>query len=108
LEWRLSRVTAFTFTARWTPYVSNSVLEGNIDVDDNTSGTIEVEVSTDALRNTWAIIPGFLFSWKRANLKLGIGYGDLFLPGVGLVIPGAFPSSGIPSPILDLDIFVRF
>jgi hypothetical protein len=107
-EWRLSRVAAFTFNARFTPYVSKAVFHGSIGIDDNTSGTIEVEQSLDDLKNTWAIVPGFLFSWERANLKLGVGYGDLFLPGIGLVVPGAFPSPGIPSPILDFDVFVRF
>jgi hypothetical protein len=108
LEWRLSPVVAFTLFVRWLPYVSNGVLKGTIDVDENTDGTIEAEVSTEDLKNAWAVIPGFVFSWKRANLKLGLGYGDLFLPGIGLVVPGPFPRAGTPAPVLDFDIFVRF
>jgi hypothetical protein len=108
LEWRLSRVTAFTLIARWVPYVSDSVLRGDITIDDDTGGTIEAEISTEELKNAWAIIPGFVFSWARANIKLGAGYGDLFLPGINLVVPGAFPRPGTPAPLLEFDIFVRF
>jgi len=36
------------------------------------------------------------------------GYGDLFLPGIGLVVPGAFPRPGTPAPVLEFDVFVRF
>ncbi|KPK12975.1 MAG: hypothetical protein AMJ62_15600 [Myxococcales bacterium SG8_38] len=108
LEWRLSRVTAFTFLVRWAPYVSNSVLRGDITIGDDTEGTIEAEVDTDDLKNAWALVPGFTFSWARTNLKLGVGYGDLFLPGIGLLVPGAFPRRGTPTPVLEFDIFVRF
>ena len=89
LEWRLSRVTAFSLFIRWAPYVSDSVLQEDINIDDNTGGTIEAKISTDALKNAWAIIPGFVFSWAHANLKLGGGYGDWFLPRIGLVVPSA-------------------
>lgn len=108
LEWRLSPVVAFTLFVRWLPYVSSGVIKGTIDIDENTDGTIEAEVSTEDLKNAWAVIPGFVFSWKRANFKLGVGYGDLFLPGIGLVVPGPFPRTGTPAPVLDFDIFVRF
>jgi hypothetical protein len=108
IEWRTSRVTAFTLTTRWIPYVSDSVLQGTIDIDENTGGTIEAEVDTDALMNAWAIIPGVVFSGARANFRLGVGYGSLFLPGIGLVVPGLRPRSGTPTPVLDFDVFVRF
>lgn len=106
-EWRLTRIVAFTFAVRWVPWAGNSVLRGTIDIDDSTDGTIEAEASTELL-NTWAIVPGCVFSWARANLKLGVGYGDLFLPGIGLVIPGAFPRAGTPTPVFEFDVFVRF
>ncbi|MGB8222116.1 MAG: hypothetical protein WCF10_05990 [Polyangiales bacterium] len=106
-EWRLSRVTAFTLTARWVPWASNTVVQGDINIGDNTDGTIEAELRTQ-LQNAWAIVPGFVFSWARTNLKLGVGYGDLFLPGIGLVVPGAFPRVGTPTPVVEFDVFVRF
>ena len=52
-----------------------------------------------------AIIPGFVFSWERANLRLGVGYGDVFLESMGgLVIPGSALTYLSP----ELDVFVRF
>jgi hypothetical protein len=60
------------------------------------------------LKNTYAFVPGFVFSWARANIKFGVGYGDVFLPGISLVVPGAFPRAGTPTPVVEFDVFVRF
>jgi hypothetical protein len=106
-EWRLSRVAAFTLTVRWIPWVDNADFQATIDIEAGTDATIEADVTTQ-LENAWSIIPGFVFSWARANLKFGVGYGDLFLPGIGLVVPGAFPRSGTPAPVVEFDVFVRF
>jgi len=108
LELRLSRVTSFTLFVRWAPWVSDSVLQGDINIGDDTSGTIEAQINTDNLKNAWAIVPGFVFSWARANLKLGLGFGDWFVPGIGLIVPGPFPRPGTPTPVPEFDIFVRF
>jgi len=107
-EWRLTRVTSFTLFIRWAPWVSDSVVQGDIHIGDDTSGTIEARINTESLKNAWAIIPGFVFSWARTNLKIGAGYGDWFVPGLGLVVPGAFPRPGTPTPVPEFDIFVRF
>lgn len=107
-ELRMSRVVAFTLLTRWVPYVSDSVFQGDINIDDNTGGTIEAEISTEDLKNAWAIVPGFVFSWARANFKLGVGYGSLFLPGINLLVPGVRPRQGTPAPVLEFDVFVRF
>ena len=106
-EWRLTRVTAFTLTVRWVPYAGRVTFQGDIDIGDDTAGTIEGEIGT-RLKNSYSFVPGFVFSWARANLKLGVGYGDLFLPGIGLVVPGAFPRAGTPTPVVEFDVFVRF
>jgi len=103
-EWRISRVTAFTLTVRWVPWASNVVVRGNLDVDPNTGAIIGLEVEVFDLTNAFAIIPGFVFSWDRANLRVGVGYGDFFLEGFGLLIPGSTLKYISP----EFDVFVRF
>ena len=104
LEWRISRVTALTLTVRWLPYVSDTVVRGNLEIDPNTGAIIGIEVEIFDLTNAFAVTPGFVFSWDRANIRLGVGYGDFFLEGVGLVVPGSAFHNISP----ELDIFVRF
>ena len=61
--------------------------------------------STDArLQNAFAVIPGFVFSWDRANIRLGVGYSDFFVDGFYLVVPGDVLSNVSP----EFDVFVRF
>ena len=102
-EWRLSNVVAFTFTVRWVPYVSNVLLNGTVDVG-NPVIRAEVEGDLSELRNAFAIIPGFVFSWERANLRLGVGYSDFFVEGFFVVVPGDVLSN----VSIEFDVFVRF
>jgi hypothetical protein len=101
-EWRLSRVVAFTFTVRWVPYVSDAVANGS--VGGNPSVDLELQVDASDLRNAFAVIPGFVFSWDRANIRLGVGYSDFFVDGFYLVVPGEVLGNVSP----EFDIFVRF
>ena len=102
-EWRLSRVVALTLTTRWLPYVSQTVVRGEIAVDHHTGATIGIQA--DILdNNAFAVIPGAVFSWNRANIRLGVGYGAFFVESVGLVVPASVLNSVSP----ELDIFVRF
>lgn len=103
-EMRISRVSAFTLTVRWVPWASDTVVRGDLVVDPNTGAVVGVEVEAFDLTNAFAIIPGFVFSWKRANLRVGVGYGDFFLEGFGLAIPGS--TLRYISP--EFDVFVRF
>lgn len=102
-EWRLSRVVAFTFTVRWVPYVSNIVLNGTVDAG-NPTVTTEIQGDLSELRNAFALIPGFVFSWERANVRLGVGYSDFFVEGFYLVVPGSVLGNVAP----EFDVFVRF
>jgi hypothetical protein len=103
VEWRLSRVVAFTFTVRWVPWVSGLIVRGSLDSDNPDIG-IQLDVDVTDLTNTFAVIPGFVFSWERANIRLGVGYGDFFVEGFALVVPGSVLSYVSP----EFDIFVRF
>jgi hypothetical protein len=102
-EWRVSRVVAFTFTLRWVPYVSDVVVNGTLD-SGNPAIVAQVEGDLSALRNAFAIVPGFVFSWERANIRLGVGYSDFFVDGFYVVVPGDVLSN----VSIEFDVFVRF
>ena len=102
-EWRLSKVVALTLTTRWLPYVSDTVARVRLEVDDSTDANVSIQV--DILENNaFAVIPGAVFSWERANLRLGVGYGAAFLEGLGLAIPASVLNYISP----EFDVFVRF
>ena len=61
-------------------------------------------VDTDEVKNAFAVVPGFVFSWERANIRLGVGYSSFFVEGFYLVIPGDVLSNVAP----EFDVFVRF
>ena len=103
VEWRLSRVVAFTFTVRWVPYVSDLVVNGTLDTT-NPDIALQLQGDLSELENAFAVIPGFVFSWDRANIRLGVGYSSFFVEGFFLVIPGATLNNISP----EFDIFVRF
>ncbi len=102
-EWRVSRVVAFTFTVRWVPYVSDLVVNGTLDAGNPAIG-VQLEGDLSELQNAFAVVPGFVFSWDRANIRLGVGYSSFFVDGFYVVIPGEVLSNVSP----EFDIFVRF
>jgi len=102
-EWRLSRVVAFTFTVRWVPLVTDLLVEGTLDAGNPAIG-VQLKGDLSELQNAFAVIPGFVFSWDRANIRLGVGYSSFFVDGFYLVIPGDALSNISP----EFDIFVRF
>ena len=102
-EWRLSRVVAFTFTLRWVPYVSDAIVNGSLS-GTNPTADIRLAVATDDLKNAFAVVPGFVFSWERANIRLGVGYSSFFVDGFYVVIPGNTLHNVSP----EFDVFVRF
>jgi hypothetical protein len=102
-EWRLSRVVAFTFTLRWVPYVSDAIVNGSLG-GTNPTADLRLAVDTDELKNAFAVVPGFVFSWERANIRLGVGYSSLFVDGFYVVLPRDVLHNVSP----EFDVFVRF
>ena len=107
VEWRISKVVAFTFTVRWVPWVSDTIVRGRLEGTDGNPGIgVQIELEFVDLTNAFAAIPGFVFSWERANLRLGVGYGDLFTGFVGF--PLVLPRDILGGVAPEFDVFVRF
>lgn len=107
MEWRLSKVVAFTFTVRWVPWVSDTIVRGRLEGEQGNPGIgVQIELEFIDLTNAFAAIPGFVFSWKRANIRLGVGYGDVFSNFLGF--PLAVPRELLKGVSPEFDVFVRF
>ena len=101
VELRVSKVTAFTLTGRYLPWISDAVVDGQVDASDVSTLFFDLQFAFEDFKNAWNIVAAANFSWKVVNLSVGIGYGDYFIPGMALVIPG-------PIPVPQFDLFFRF
>jgi hypothetical protein len=100
-ELRISRVTAFNLLVRFAPFVSNATINSTADVDAATTADLEASVQFDELENSWLIQPGVTFSWEWLNIQVGVGYGDLFIPGLRIIAPDK-------TIVPDLAVYARF
>lgn len=101
VEYRFTRVTAFFIRGRYLPFVWPVSTNANSQPDEDTEISGDAELTIDDLKNTWAVLAGVAFSWENINLRLGAGYGDLFLPSLGVVLPLDFI-------VPEVDFYVRF
>jgi hypothetical protein len=78
----------------------NVNVDGEADIDDETSVEVEGEASAVDSR-PWAVILGTHLNWGAINLRLGVGYGNYFVPGISFALPDKrfFP---------DLNFYARF
>lgn len=78
----------------------NINVDGGADIDDETSVEVEGEASPVDSR-PWAVILGTHLNWGAINLRLGVGYGNYFVPSTSFSIPEKrfFP---------DLNFYARF
>jgi hypothetical protein len=69
--------------------------------DDSTTIEVEGEADPNSGSRPWAVILGTHLRFSSVNLRLGLGYGNFFIPRIGAFIPEktVFP---------DLDFYVRF
>jgi hypothetical protein len=90
LEWRYTRVTAFTLHYR---YLLLQRLAGGGDVvfypDEFTTVEVHGAATTDALdfKAAFSITASAVFSWETFNLRAGLGYGNYNVPGINVVLP---------------------
>jgi hypothetical protein len=77
-------------------------VNGSNQLDDSTSVDVQGEASSTNHTRPWSAILGAHFHWSSVNLRVGVGYGNIFVPRIGLtarVYQGVVP---------DLDFYVRF
>jgi hypothetical protein len=75
--------------------------QGVYQPDDSTTIEVEGEADPNSGSRPWAVILGTHLRFSSVNLRLGVGYGNFFVPRMGPFIPEktVFP---------DLDFYVRF
>jgi hypothetical protein len=77
-------------------------VDGEDQLDDQT--TVEVDGAASSTNNSrpWNAVVGAHFHWSSVNLRLGVGYGNFFVPRIGLA---ARLYTGV---VPDFDFYVRF
>lgn len=102
-EWRLSRHVALNLLGRLAAYVAPAVLHTSATVDDSTTAEVEAEITAGDAIGAWMLQPGVTYSNGTFNLRVGLGGGYLFVPGLLLVSAQPFPG-----PLPDFDVYWRF
>jgi hypothetical protein len=86
-EYRLSRVVAFTLRGRVQAYTGPVAFNADSGVGGNSRVTIDAR-QTPADAHPWMVVAGATFLWKHVYLSAGVGYGNYFLPGIDIAVPG--------------------
>ena len=94
-EYQLSPIVGLHLLARIAPYSSPAHVVADIDVDTQTSAFVDVDVWTE--QTPWLIQPGVHLAWQPLHVRIGVGYGSLFLPGLSLMT-----LENLPVPDFDL------
>ena len=98
---RLGRVVSLYARGRHQPWQRAVRVDATADPDAFTSVEAHSNVKPMYSAHAWQALFGVAISSAMLNLELGIGYGDAFLPSIGVVAPykGVLP---------DANLFVRF
>lgn len=99
-EYRFDKHAALNLLVRFAPYVQPLQLTTDASVGTDTAVVLQAEVESDN-QNAFLIQTGVTFSWGIWNLRAGVGYGNIFIPGPQLV-------TAIRTVVPDLDFYVRF
>ena len=84
--WYLSKKLALMAQTAYLPYYGSVVSEVESQSGD-VSINAQAELDPKKLNEAFALIGAAAFSWGAFNLHAGIGYGNVFLTGLGLVVP---------------------
>jgi hypothetical protein len=82
----LSKKFALIGQASYLPYHGSVISEVNTQTGDTTISA-QAELRAEELNNAFSVMGGAAFSWGAFNLQAGLGYGNIFLTGLGLVVP---------------------
>jgi hypothetical protein len=83
----LTRVTALALTGRTLVFQAPVKLESDTAVDAFTTVDVRGNVEVKNVSWAWQVVPSVFFSWSSFNLRAGIGYGSVFVPELGMVVP---------------------
>jgi hypothetical protein len=98
-EWRLTRVFALSLLFRYLVYQSPISADTSSDSD---AVSVEGDLSAEStLQKHFTIVPGVSFAWERWEFNVGVGYGVVYLPLLGL-------ASAKNWPVVDLAFAYRF
>jgi hypothetical protein len=86
LELQLGPVVSLTLLGRYQFYTGPLLFEGTTQPDAFTSVRIEGEMAPH-VEHPWQVIPGVAFLWTHVRLTVGVGYGNYFIPGIGMAMP---------------------
>lgn len=99
-EYRLGPHVAVNLVTRFAPYIQPLTIASDGEINGDTSVEIQAEVDGDN-QFGFLVQPGLTFSWGIWNLRAGLGFGNIFIPGPALV-------TGIRTLVPDFDFYVRF
>jgi hypothetical protein len=99
-EYRFSQHVALNLLTRYAPYVQPLQLTTDVQVGTDTEVQVQAEVESDNT-NAFLVQAGVTFSWGIWNLRAGVGYGNVFIPGPQLV-------AAYRTIVPDFDFYVRF
>lgn len=103
-EWRLSKYTALVTEARVQFFqVLSLSAETTFQVDPWTRYELVAVGESDAIdfKSIWSVVPSFVWSYKYASLRLGLGWGNFNISPVNFAIPAKFV-------VPEADLYVRF
>jgi hypothetical protein len=83
----LSRVVSLVARGRVQAFSSPLVLRGTGEADPYTRIEVGAEARTTH-PHTWMAVAGVAMTWRHLGLLVGGGYGELFIPGANMVVPG--------------------
>ena len=99
-RYRITETTAIYARGYVEPWDQNLNVDSEIQLDQQTTVQIEGEAAAAEERIPWSALAGAHFRWGSINLRVGVGYGNYFIPRLSLpVFRSVFP---------DLDFYARF
>ncbi len=86
LEYRLTPIVSLTAVGRAQVYAGPLVFKGTGTLDQYTTVQIEGEMSPRVV-HPWQVVGGVALLWPGVRVVLGAGYGNYFIPGIGIAFP---------------------
>jgi hypothetical protein len=100
-QYAFNKTVAITLKWRYVAWAPDIPFEFDVQVDPDTKLKLAGNVQVSSLENAFQVVPGIAFSWRIFNLRLGVGYGHVFIPTLGLV-------SSYEGVIPDFELYFRF